>query len=169
MGKAIRSLPVRNIHKQQFQYQSVGATPQPETVVVEAQPTVAEVVQSPQEPVKPPVEDEPVIVEASLPVQPETNPCGYFRPLVEKYFGESTNAAMLTMQKESGCNPNAVGPTDDHGLFQLHSQPIYDPETNIAVAYQKYVHARRGSHNFSAWYAVCTPDLVPKYSGIWCQ
>lgn len=96
--------------------------------------------------------------------------CESYRPLVQKYFGSATPAAMITMQKESGCNPNAVSPTNDHGLFQLNGQPVYDPEANIRIAYAKYVSPRRGTNpNWSAWYAVCTPNLVPKYSGIWCS
>lgn len=96
--------------------------------------------------------------------------CESYRPLVQKYFGAATASAMITMQKESGCNPTAVSPTNDHGLFQLNGQPVYDPEANIRIAYAKFVSPRRGTNpNWSAWYAVCTPDLVPKYSGIWCS
>jgi len=95
--------------------------------------------------------------------------CESYRPLVQKYFGEATTAAMITMSKESGCDPNAVSPTNDHGLFQLNQMAIYDPEANIKAAYAKFVSPRRGTKpNWSAWYAVCTPDLVPKYAGIWC-
>jgi soluble lytic murein transglycosylase-like protein len=96
--------------------------------------------------------------------------CESYRPLVAKYFGDATPAAMITMSHESGCNPNAVSPTNDHGLFQLNNQPVYDPEANIRIAYAKFVSPRRGSTpNWSAWYAVCTPNLVPKYAGIWCS
>lgn len=96
--------------------------------------------------------------------------CESYRPLVQKYFGSATPAAMVVMQKESGCNPNAVSPTNDHGLFQLNGQPVYDPEANIRIAYAKFVSPRRGTNpNWSAWYAVCTPNLVPKYDGIWCS
>jgi len=96
--------------------------------------------------------------------------CESYRPLVQKYFGSATPAAMIVMQKESGCNPNAVSPTNDHGLFQLNQMAIYDPEANIRAAYAKYVSPRRGTNpNWSAWYAVCTPNLVPKYDGIWCS
>lgn len=96
--------------------------------------------------------------------------CESYRPLVQKYFGSATPAAMIVMQKESGCNPNAVSPTNDHGLFQLNQMAIYDPEANIRAAYAKYVSPRRGTNpNWSAWYAVCTPNLVPKYAGIWCS
>lgn len=96
--------------------------------------------------------------------------CESYRPLVQKYFGSATPAAMIVMSHESGCDPNAVSPTNDHGLFQLNGMKIYDPEQNIAVAVGKYLSPRRGSRpNFSAWYAVCTPDLQPKYAGIWCS
>lgn len=96
--------------------------------------------------------------------------CESYRPLVQKYFGSATPAAMITMSKESGCDPNAKSPTDDHGLFQLNGQPVYEPEANIRIAYAKFVSPRRGtSPNWSAWYAVCTPNLVPKYAGIWCS
>lgn len=96
--------------------------------------------------------------------------CESYRPLVEKYFGSATTAAMITMSHESGCNPNAVSATNDHGLFQLNNMPIYEPEANVRAAYAKYVSPRRGSTpNWSAWYAVCTPTLQPKYAGIWCS
>lgn len=96
--------------------------------------------------------------------------CESYRPLVQKYFGNATEAAMITMSKESSCDPNATSATNDHGLFQLNGMAIYDPEANVAAAVKKYLSPRRGSTpNFSAWYAVCTPDLVPKYSGIWCN
>jgi hypothetical protein len=96
--------------------------------------------------------------------------CESYRALVQKYFGQYTASAMTTMSHESGCNPNAISPTNDHGLFQLNNQPVYDPEANIRIAYAKFVSPRRGtSPNWSAWYAVCTPDLVPKYAGIWCS
>lgn len=96
--------------------------------------------------------------------------CESYRPIVQKYFGAATSGAMIVMSKESGCNPNAVSSTNDHGLFQLNGIKVYDPEENIKIAYhQKFVRARRGANNFSAWYAVCTPNLVAKYAGVWCS
>lgn len=96
--------------------------------------------------------------------------CESFRPLVQKYFGSATDAAMIVMTKESSCNPTAVSETNDYGLFQLNGMQIFDPEANIAAAVQKYLSPRRGTTpNFSAWYAVCTPNLQPKYAGIWCS
>lgn len=61
------------------------------------------------------------------------------------------------MSKESGCNPNAVGRTNDHGLFQInkglaiHGKKIYDPEFNVRLAYEGY-YKKRG---WNPWYAVC--------------
>lgn len=96
--------------------------------------------------------------------------CELYRPLLAQY-NWPTEAAMLVMTKESGCNPNAVGPTNDHGLFQLNNQPVYNPAANIAIAYGKYVGGRVGANNWSAWYAVCTPgnNPQPKFAGIHCQ
>ncbi len=96
--------------------------------------------------------------------------CALYEPIVRQHFGEATPAAMTVMQKESGCNPNAISPTNDHGLFQLNGMPIYDPAANVAAAYQKYINPRRGTTpNWSAWYAVCSPALVPLVGGIWCS
>lgn len=59
---------------------------------------------------------------------------------------------MLAIEKtESGCNPNSVSPPDydglsDYGLLQLHGQAIFDPATNISVAYQKWL-----SQGYGAW------------------
>lgn len=96
--------------------------------------------------------------------------CEQYRPLVEQYDW-SADAAMRVMKEESGCDPNAVSPTDDHGLMQLHKRPIYDPAENIAVAYELYEDGRVGENNWSAWYAVCTPgnNPQPKFPGINCQ
>lgn len=96
--------------------------------------------------------------------------CEQYRPLVEQYPWP-TEAAMLTMKKESGCNPNAVSDTDDYGLFQLNGRPVFDPDRNIRIAYELYKDGRVGSKNFSAWYAVCTEGDNPqsKFDGINCQ
>ena len=62
---------------------------------------------------------------------------------------------MAVMQAESGCNPNAISPTDDHGLFQLHGIPIYNPVNNIAYAYkEKYL---KGGWNH---WQVCVKMIV---------
>lgn len=38
---------------------------------------------------------------------------------------------------ESGYNTRAVSPTNDHGLMQLHGEPVYDIERNIALGCQE--------------------------------
>jgi hypothetical protein len=86
--------------------------------------------------------------------------CESYRGIVARYFpSHQINNALLTMSKESGCRPNAVSPTNDHGLMQInivHSQKVggniaalYNPETNIRIASQ--IFAGRG---WTAWYAV---------------
>lgn len=87
--------------------------------------------------------------------------CESYRGLVAKYFpADQINNALLTMQKESGCRPTAVSPTNDHGLMQINCtyhcskvggnvNALYDPETNVKLAADIY--AGRG---WTAWYAV---------------
>lgn len=77
-----------------------------------------------------------------------------WRPIVAKYPWP-VDQAMLTMSRESGGNPRAVSKTDDHGLFQIHNgltnygPAIYDPETNVKIAYNMYA-----SRSWKPWYAV---------------
>ncbi len=63
--------------------------------------------------------------------------CEAFRPLVAQYSW-NVETAMSVMRAESGCNPLAVSPTQDHGLFQLHNRPVYDPAQNVAIAYSMW-------------------------------
>ena len=60
-------------------------------------------------------------------------------------FPEDPDTAVAIAKCESGLNPNAVGPTDDHGIFQLHAPShgledidVYDPKENIAFARKLY-------------------------------
>lgn len=77
-----------------------------------------------------------------------------WRPIVAKYPWP-VDQAMLTMSRESGGNPRAISKTDDHGLFQIHNgltnygQAIYDPETNVRIAYNMYK-----ARGWKPWYAV---------------
>lgn len=150
--------------------QNASAMKVPETKVATAPPKT-----EPTPPIEEAKAPEPAPVEV-VPVAPQppqafvSGNCESFRPLVQKYFGNATEAAMIVMQKESSCNPTAVSETNDFGLFQLNGMQIFEPEANIAAASLKYTSPRRGSTpNFSAWYAVCTPNQVPKYAGIWCS
>ena len=80
--------------------------------------------------------------------------CEQYRAEVSKY-GWNVNIALAVMYAESGCNPNAASPTNDHGLMQLHGIRIYDPAQNIAYAYNnKYLQG-----GWSHW-TVCTKGLV---------
>jgi hypothetical protein len=67
----------------------------------------------------------------------------------QKYFGNDWVIAKAICSAESGLNPTAVSPTNDHGLCQInwpsHSKKFnydlsatYDPETNIRIAAQIY-------------------------------
>jgi len=102
-------------------------------------------------------------------VEPETQPviktgCEQYRTLINQYFGDKTEVFLQIANKESGCNPSAVG--DDFvingvhavscGLFQvrtLSSRPtceeLKDPATNIAWAKRIYL-----GQGFKAW-SVC--------------
>lgn len=77
-----------------------------------------------------------------------------WRSIVAKYPWP-VDQAMLTMSRESGGNPRAISKTDDHGLFQIHhglanyGQAIYDPETNVRIAYNMYK-----ARGWRPWYAV---------------
>ncbi len=86
--------------------------------------------------------------------------CESYRPIVAKYFpAGQVNNALLTMSKESSCNPLAVSPTHDHGLMQINEvhldmvggnlNALYDPDTNIRVAASIY-----SGRGWNAWYAV---------------
>lgn len=68
--------------------------------------------------------------------------CNSYRELVAQYNWD-TNVALAIMQAESGCRPDAVSPTNDHGLMQInkglaiYGQQIYDPAYNVKIAYEK--------------------------------
>lgn len=80
--------------------------------------------------------------------------CEQYRPLVAQYSW-NVEVALAVMKAESGCNPNAVSPTNDHGLFQLHAWPVYEPAENIRIAYEnKYL--RGGWRHWT----VCTSGKV---------
>jgi len=106
-------------------------------------------VSSPQSPVRK--------VRPSLATLIQKENCEAYRGLVSKYFpAEQVDNALLTMKLESGCNKDAVSPTDDHGLFQINKglktfgKQIYDPEFNVKLAYEGF-YAKRG---WRPWYAV---------------
>jgi len=68
-----------------------------------------------------------------------------WRSLVKKYFpAKEIKNALLIIKLESKGDPNAVGKTNDHGLFQIHApshkdkykniKQLYNPEFNVKVA-----------------------------------
>ena len=119
---------------------------------------------------EPPKVETPVVESAPVVLAGIDGNCESWRPLVQKYFGDATDAALTTILHESSCVHDKISDTNDYGLMQLNGMQVFDPEANIAAGYQKFIHPRRGMKpNFSAWYAVCTPNLVPKYDGIWCS
>jgi hypothetical protein len=66
-----------------------------------------------------------------------------WRSLVSQYPW-SVNIALKIMACESGGNPNAVSRTNDYGLFQInhglqnYGTKIYDPDFNVALAYNHF-------------------------------
>jgi len=80
--------------------------------------------------------------------------CEQYRGWVSQYSW-NTDIALAVMYAESGCNPNAISPTNDHGLFQLHNIRIYGEAENIAYAYnEKYMKG-----GWKHW-VVCTKGIV---------
>ena len=68
-----------------------------------------------------------------------------WRPLVAGHFGEKMETAMCLIYYESKGNPDAISPTNDYGLMQIHTplwlEPygvtradLLVPETNLWIA-----------------------------------
>ncbi len=115
-----------------------------------------------------PVAEQPKLPAENIPEVTYPVGCEQYRPLVAQYDWP-VDIAMLVMVEESDCDPNEISDTNDYGLMQLNGIPILNPAENIDFAYHnKYVSARRGERNWSAWYAVCTPAQVPKFDGVDC-
>lgn len=83
-----------------------------------------------------------------------------WRGLVQSYFGDQTENALCVMLYESGGNPNAISPTTDYGLMQIHAplwaepygvsyQDLLDPNTNMSIA--KSIWDTYGWSAWSAW------------------
>lgn len=99
---------------------------------------------APEEP-----EPSPIVAVAS------NNNCEQYRTLIEQYDWDS-RLMMAIMQAESGCNPQAVNGSDNHGsctgsfgLFQIgciHAGKKLEPASNIAIAYRIYK-----SQGLGAW------------------
>lgn len=119
------------------------------------------------------IAEEKALIEPQPAVEPEPQPaiqtgCEQYRHLISQYFGDKTDVFLEIANKESGCNPMAVGDTEviggiyapSCGLFQvrtLSSRPscdeLKDPATNIAWAHRIYL-----GQGFKAW-SVCTAKV----------
>ena len=106
-------------------------------------------------PSQPPVVDQPVVETLQRNAAIYQGGCEQWRALVAKYFPpEQIDNALAIINAESGGNPYAVSPTDDHGLFQINRgtwygyaenlplEMAYDPETNVRIA--SYIFNTRG-------------------------
>ena len=88
--------------------------------------------------------------------------CEQYKPLVAQYSWP-VETVMAIMYAESGCRSDALSATGDRGLMQInwvHSAKVggdltklYDPATNLAVAYQIYQ-----ASGFSPW-SVCRSSV----------
>lgn len=108
-------------------------------------------------PISTPLSPLPTVTEASALVAVTAAPsgnCAQYTSLFEQY-NWPVATMMAIMHAESGCNPNAISPTNDYGLMQIHDglalygQQIFDPAFNISIAYQKYT--SQGLHAWSTY------------------
>lgn len=77
---------------------------------------------------------------------------------IQETFPEEPDRAVSIAKCESGLNPKAVSPTNDHGLMQINKTvhtvegDIYDVETNLKYARKLY-----DERGFAPW--VCHRKL----------
>ena len=99
----------------------------------------------------------PVMSNISPTTVPQTNStnCGGWEGLVAAYFpAEQVATGCRILMCESNGNPNAVSPTNDHGLWQINAvhrnsfdwSRRYDPNVNTAFARQLW-----GEQGWSPW------------------
>jgi hypothetical protein len=83
-------------------------------------------------------------------------PSGSLESIIHRHFGSAGPAAVRIAQCESSMNPNAVSPTNDHGLFQINIvhrgqfeavtgapwSSVYDPELN--TIYARHLYGQQG-------------------------
>ena len=81
---------------------------------------------------------------------------GSLDEIIQRHFGAAAPTARRIAECESGMNPNAVSPTNDHGLFQINAvhrgqfeavtgaswASVYDPELN--TMYARYLYGQQG-------------------------
>lgn len=92
----------------------------------------------------------------AAPAPPPPAPAGSIDDILNRHFGAGAGRAKAIAQCESGLNPNAVSPTNDHGLFQINIvhkdqfrsvtgapwSSVYDAELN--TIYAKWLHGQEG-------------------------
>lgn len=88
-----------------------------------------------------------------------------WRGLVGQYDWP-VDIALAIMACESGGNPTASSPTDDHGLMQIHNglslygAAIYDPAFNIKVAYEKKYKTKNGWRHWTTYKNGCYQKYI---------
>lgn len=100
------------------------------------------------------------VINITLSTRSPNGSCESYRSLLSQY-GWNVDTMMYAMQKESGCNPNAVGDNrviggvyaPSCGLLQVRTLPgrpscteLQNPATNIATAYKIWL-----GQGYSAW------------------
>lgn len=71
---------------------------------------------------------------------------------IRRIFGKDSRVALAIFKSESGLNCKAVSKTNDHGIAQLHNQPIYDCTLNLLVAKEKFNRFEKAyGDGFLAW------------------
>lgn len=108
------------------------------------------------EPIAQPVSHVAAKEEIKEPVIPKPD-CEVYKTEIKKYWPkEEWDNALLVVQKESGCKDTAVGPTNDHGGWQIHDglkvygPKVYDPVESTKIAYYDFYLPR----GYRPWYAV---------------
>lgn len=83
--------------------------------------------------------------------------CEVFWVEIQKYWPEKEwENALLVVKKESTCRKGVVGPTNDHGGWQINNglnkygPQVYDPVASTEIAYYDF-YVPRG---YRPWYAV---------------
>ena len=87
---------------------------------------------------------EPAVTDPASPDRGFRGTVDQWRGLVGEWFTD-VDRALCVIDQESSGNPNAVSPTDDHGLFQIHypiwgphfgvtRDQLYDPTLNVRLA-----------------------------------
>lgn len=114
--------------------------------MVQKQTETPKTTQSTPQPVK---SSQTASTQATEPVKPSVvDPNACLVAMRQVFPQETWVTGEAIMRAESGLNPNAISPTNDHGCWQIHDWALYDPLENTKVAYYKYTH-----YGWSPWSA----------------